>query len=101
MSNRSHFKGNNRDDYVSPSAHYEVAVVAWIESLRPPPSQPSSDGTTAIDHRAYRKERLDECQARLEKVYKWESFVLDARLGIRVQTGLETLKWVREKEGLF
>ena len=99
--NRSHFKGHNRDDYVPPSAHYEMAVVAWAESDRPPPPPSGDDAPAATTNpKAYRKEKLDECQSWLEKVFKWETFVLDARLGIRVQTGLETLKWIREHHGL-
>jgi hypothetical protein len=48
---------------------------------------------------AYRKEKFDECEAQMEKVKAWEVFVLDSRIGMRVQSGLETLRWFRNKMG--
>ncbi|KZF22297.1 hypothetical protein L228DRAFT_268772 [Xylona heveae TC161] len=73
---RSLFKGHNRDDWVLPTAHYEMAVTYWQDR----------DGTAAD------KDRLNECSFWLEKVAHWESFGLDARIGLKVTTAQETLK---------
>lgn len=70
----------------------ELAAIAWKECCDPPEGTPESVA-------AYRKEKLDECQEQLDKVKAWEAFVLDARIGMRVQSGLETLKWFRNKMG--
>ena len=48
---------------------------------------------------AYRQKKIDECQASLQQVAKWETFVLDARFGMRVQTGLNTVAWLKQKKG--
>lgn len=40
---------------------------------------------------------MEECQKQLDIVKIWEAFLLDARIGMRVQSGLETLKWFRQK----
>lgn len=50
-------------------------------------------------HDDYRKKKIEECQASLDRAAGWESFVLDARCGMRVQTGVETLRWYRGRMG--
>lgn len=47
----------------------------------------------------YMKEKIEECQASLDRAAGWESFVLDARSGMKVQTGIETLRWYRRRMG--
>jgi hypothetical protein len=121
---RSIFKGPTKDDYVGPVATYEMAVLAWDECCNPPPpaelsgdgggdasgdvngeGEGDGDGDGDVEDAdqekvlAYRKEKLDECQSYLEKAKVWETFVMDARLGIRMQSGMETLKWFRAKMG--
>lgn len=48
---------------------------------------------------AFRKEKVAECQASLDKAAAWESYVLDTRCGMRVKTGTETLEWYRKRMG--
>lgn len=63
---RSEFKGHLKDDWTCPSAHYEMAVICWMEK-----KLDSSEG--------FEKEKLRECGEWLEKAAKWESYNLDAR----------------------
>ncbi|KAM4067135.1 mitochondrial outer membrane protein [Hirsutella rhossiliensis] len=91
---RSVFKGPNKEDYLVPAATHELGVIAWAECCRPPPPDSS---ITPREMAAYRRERLDECQAQLDKARGWEPFSLEARLGMRVQCGLETVRWLRPK----
>ena len=90
---RAAFKGPTRDDYALPAAHYEMATVAWVEANKDFPEKSPEDLA------AFRRLKIDECQATLHKVAKWETFVLDARFGMRVQTGLNTVSWLKAKKG--
>lgn len=60
------FKGHLKDDWTCPSAHYEMAVICWMERKRDPSKE-------------VEKEKLKECQEWLEKAARWESYDLDAR----------------------
>lgn len=109
------FKGATKEDYVLPCANYEMGALAWTEAIGAnledfPTSDPS--GSSESDEKAadgengkeasleeFRKEKVEECQASLDKAAAWEAFVLDARCGMRVQTGVETLKWYRKRMG--
>ncbi|KAI1423351.1 outer membrane protein Iml2/Tetratricopeptide repeat protein 39 [Xylaria sp. FL1777] len=79
------FKGTTKDDYIPPAAHYEMAVLAWVEGRSGMPAD--------------EKKKVDECQTWLDKVARWESYVLDGRVGMRVQTGMDTLRWYKREHG--
>lgn len=73
---RAAFKGGLKDDWTSPVAHYEMGAICWMER----------DGGVGDE------EKVRECAEWLEKVAKWETYGLDARIGLKVATGLDTLK---------
>ncbi|KOS22420.1 Mitochondrial outer membrane protein iml-2 [Escovopsis weberi] len=89
------FKGATKDDYVLPSAHYEMGAIAWAECCAPP-QDTASDPKARLE---YRRAKLHECEERLNIVKNWETFVLDARIGMRATSGLETLGWFKRKMG--
>lgn len=85
-----------RDDYTLPAAHYEMAAAAWRDACNPS-KWPTSRGTEAIE--AFRRQKAEECLAYLEKTAKWESYVLDGRFGMRIQAGIDSVKWLKGKKG--
>ncbi|KAI2609480.1 uncharacterized protein GGS25DRAFT_217928 [Hypoxylon fragiforme] len=87
------FKGPTKDDYPLPGAHYEMAALAWNEVLNPELRKDVNEE----DEEGWLREKVNECQSWLEKVAKWEAFVLDARIGMRVQTGLDTIRWYKRE----
>lgn len=69
------------------AATYEMGAIAWGECCNAPA------GAT----KASRLQKATECEAYLNTVAAWEAFLLDARIGMRVQSGLETLSWFKQK----
>jgi hypothetical protein len=69
-----------------------MAANEWRAVVEPEP-------TGAAEKQKQRHLAAERCHAALEKVAKWESFVLDARIGLRVKAGQQTLLWVKEKMG--
>ncbi|KAI1383014.1 uncharacterized protein F4822DRAFT_89609 [Hypoxylon trugodes] len=89
------FKRANRDDYALPAAHYEMAVLAWWEVQKPELRETTEKG----DDDDWLREKTEECQSWLDKVAKWEAFVLDARISMRVLAGMDTLRWYKREHG--
>ncbi|KAL7793622.1 hypothetical protein V8C37DRAFT_102414 [Trichoderma ceciliae] len=89
---RSVFKGTSKDDYVLPSAIYEMGAIAWTECCNPPEGEEKE----IMD---YRRKKMLECEEQINKVKVWEAYVLDTRIGMRAQSGLETLTWFKKKNG--
>jgi hypothetical protein len=86
------FKGPTKDDYVLAAAVYEKGAIAWSECCNPPEGTPDEIA-------AYRREKYDECVKQMDVAKVWETFVLDTRIGMRVQSGIETLSWFAKKMG--
>ncbi|KAF8867095.1 outer membrane protein-like protein iml2 [Acephala macrosclerotiorum] len=74
---RHEFKGHLNDDWTCPSAHYEMACLAWFEK-----------DLEGMDSRA----KVLECQDWLEKTQKWEQYILDTRMSVKITTSLLTVK---------
>lgn len=70
-----------------------MAALAWNEVLNPELRKDVNEE----DEEGWLREKVNECQSWLEKVAKWEAFVLDARIGMRVQTGLDTIRWYKRE----
>lgn len=69
--------GGLKDDWTCPCAHYEMAVLSWYEK--------------DLENADYSAKVLD-CASWLEKCAKWDTaYTLDARIGVRVNTALDTV----------
>jgi Protein of unknown function (DUF3808) len=122
------FKGAERDDWTAPIAHYEMAVNLWMQRTQyireygagiPDPStdhptlsslSSSSAHDLAPGQARTATELLDidlqkdaglvgECREYIDKVSKWESYVLDARIGMKVTTAADALRKWEVKHG--
>jgi hypothetical protein len=71
--------GAHADAWPAPVSHYEMAVVYWEEAGR-------ENGDRAI---------LEKCSEELKLVENAEGFDLDARVGLKVTTGRETLRRIK------
>lgn len=74
---RNEFKGHLKDDWCCPSAHYEMACLAWLEK-----------DIEGADHTA----KVLECEEWLENTQKWEQYILDTRMSVKLTTSLLTIK---------
>jgi len=75
---RHEFKGHLKDDWTCPSAHYEMACLAWSEK-----------DLAGADHTA----KVNDCHVWLEKTQKWgEQYILDSRMSVKITTSLITVK---------
>ena len=85
---RSELKGGLRDDWTAPAAHYEMGVICWMER-----------GEAARNKKGLSVEEalVRESESWVEKAAGWESYELDARIGIKIATARDTLKKWREK----
>jgi uncharacterized protein (DUF885 family) len=69
-----------KDDWTLPSANYEMACLAWSEKDLP--------NISPAEHKA----KVTDCEQWLDKVQKWEQYVLDTRVSVKLTTSLITVK---------
>ncbi|KAK4867833.1 hypothetical protein LT330_007492 [Penicillium expansum] len=100
---KSLFKGHLKDDWVHPVAHFEMAANFWMErptyqalhgiTASPKASEEASAGSGEMSTVTERKQ-VSECKGYLDHAARWESYELDARVGIKVTAGMEAVhKW--------
>ncbi|KAF4632452.1 hypothetical protein G7Y89_g5666 [Cudoniella acicularis] len=96
---REEFKGLLKDDWTCPSAHYEMACVSWLEKDLPPSAtSTTTPPTSSHSHHSssstgnYHKQKVLECEQWLEKTQKWEQYILDTRISVKVVTSLLTVR---------
>ncbi|KAI9886443.1 MAG: hypothetical protein M1823_001761 [Watsoniomyces obsoletus] len=76
---RQLFKGPLKEDWAAPSAHYEMAVLCWLQSQEKDGGGGGDGGDGSGIGKGRRKDKLKECGEWLEKAARWESFELDSR----------------------
>ena len=101
------FKGQNRDDWTAPTAHYEMAVNLWMERHE----YTKQFGTEMVDPESARRQithpdlagdgkLVAECKKWVEKARGWEKYELDARIGMKVTTAADAVKkWEAKHPG--
>jgi len=77
-----------------------MASLAWMDACDPTawPAKGEAEAVSTEEVDEFRREKADECQLYLDNVSKWEAFVLDARFGIRVRVGMESVSWLKKKK---
>ncbi|OCL09039.1 hypothetical protein AOQ84DRAFT_339507 [Glonium stellatum] len=80
---RASFKGHLKDNWTAPCAHYEMAANIW---------RGLEENAELLERPEEHAEELKECSKWLEDVAKWESYDLDARIGMKVTTAKDTMK---------
>ena len=92
---KSELKGGLRDDWTGPCGSYEMGVVCWMRGKRARKNKENGDGNekkeVVVDGKS-EDEWAKECEGWIEKAAKWESYELDARIGLKVATAQDTLK---------
>jgi hypothetical protein len=89
---KSLFKGNLKDDWVLPAAHFEMAANVWMER----PTYQSLHRLSADVSEKPEQERklVQTCKEHLDHAARWDSYELDARIGLKVTAALEAVqKW--------
>ncbi|KAJ5893955.1 hypothetical protein N7495_005646 [Penicillium taxi] len=97
---KSQFKGNLKDDWVLPAAHFEMAANLWMErpSYRPlhgssgVEKSQNTEQIVAESGKPDEQKQVQECKEHLETAARWDSYELDARIGLKVTAALEAVK---------
>lgn len=87
---RAELKGGLKDDWTAPIAHYEMGVICWVERANVARQGKGLNAEEAL---------VRESEGWIEKAAGWESYGLDARIGLKIATAQDTLKKWREKHG--
>lgn len=74
---KAELKGGYKDDWTAPAAHYELGVICWMRKS---------------DQRGEEAKWVKQCEGWIDKAARWESYELDARIGLKIATAQDTLK---------
>ncbi|KIX95123.1 uncharacterized protein Z520_09039 [Fonsecaea multimorphosa CBS 102226] len=96
------FRGSNKDDWMAPTAHHEMAVNLWMQRT----AYIQQNGATFIRDPTEKVPPLDlvhdaklvqEAKHHLEKAKGWDKYELDARLGLKITSALNAVKKWEQK----
>jgi hypothetical protein len=107
------FKSHLNDNWVLPAAHYEMAANLWKErptyralhgssgiaqtsqnADKPDRSFTESGSLGTSEDTKAEKKLVHDCKYHLETAAKWESYEMEARVGLKVTAGKEAVqKW--------
>ncbi|KAJ5432705.1 Inclusion body clearance protein iml2 [Penicillium daleae] len=89
---KSLFKGHLKDDWVLPAANFEMAANVWMER---PTYQSLHKLSSDVSEKPEQERKLvHTCKEHLDHAARWESYELDARIGLKVTAALEAVhKW--------
>lgn len=93
------FKGNLKDDWICPVAHFEMAANLWMErptyiAAHGGPESETDGSKESAAGGDIERQKVQQCKEYLEKAARWESYELDARIGLKVTAAMEAVqKW--------
>ncbi|KAF7594117.1 Mitochondrial outer membrane protein iml2 [Aspergillus hancockii] len=93
------FTGHLKENWIHPVAHFEMAANLWMErptyvALHGGPEATKEIKASSEEAMKLEREKVRECKDYLEKLAKWESYELDARVGLKVTAAMEAVrKW--------
>ncbi|KAJ5244059.1 hypothetical protein N7489_004155 [Penicillium chrysogenum] len=99
---KSVFKGHLKDDWVHPAAHFEMAANFWMErpayqvlhGIASPKVSNEASAESGETNTESERKQVSECKEYLEHAARWESYELDARIGLKVTAAMEAVhKW--------
>lgn len=89
---KSLFKGHLKDDWVLPAAHFEMAANVWME--RPTYQSLHKLSPNVSEKPEQERKLVQTCKEHLDHAARWESYELDARIGLKVTAAMEAVnKW--------
>lgn len=96
-------KGGQRDDWVAPSAHFQMAVNLWMQRsgyVRVHGRQ-TTERSVLVDVDVEKDRRLVAlAKGYVEKVRGWEKYELDARIGMKITAAWDAIKKWEAKHGV-
>lgn len=96
---KAQFKGHLKDDWICPVAHFEMAANLWMErptyiATHGGPEATKESPKEGAGGENFERTKVRQCKEYLEKAARWESYELDARIGLKVTAAMEAVqKW--------
>ncbi|KAJ5827360.1 Outer membrane protein IML2 mitochondrial/Tetratricopeptide repeat protein 39 [Penicillium robsamsonii] len=99
------FKAHLKDDWVHPVANFEMAANFWMErptyqtlhgiTLSPKAlDEAEASVASGVPSTVAERKQVAECKKYLDYAARWETYELDARIGLKVTAALEAVhKW--------